>query len=554
MTALAFTENPAPARLSSGQAYALVALVVVAAAALWQMWIGLLGDATWLVMLDERWLAGEKPYVDFLEINPPASLLIYAPEVWLAKLMGVRSETVVSLTGFVIAGGALALSGASLRRAGRLADIGPVGFAVTLFALLFLPGDAFMERDVIAAALLLPALALGLARAEGAAVDLGPALAAGVGVGLALALKPPYGLAPVLPAAYVLIRRGPRAAFRMVEIPAAAAVVALYGAVAVVFFPAYAANMGPAVVDVYLAVRESLVNLLLSEGGRDFVLMMLLGAYLGRNDLSKPALALPALAALGAFVGYCVQGKGWNYQAYPAVALAAIFAGLAFERATQRRLDRALGAFALVVALAVGAFVDRWGVSLGAGVLAAAALRRELSPGAWAPPLISFAAAAALGATAAAAIPGPDVADSLGRALVRLKPHPTVVAISESFGFSHPMVRKANAIWVQSVPNLVIASGARRRIDERPRDAALAAQMRPYIERDRARLVADITDKQPDAILVGPLDTRFHAWIWADPEVQAAMRDYRLLASNDRPDFPAELWARREAIGLKPGL
>jgi hypothetical protein len=530
--------------------YALVAIGVFAAAALWQAWIGLLGDVTWLIMLDERWFAGEKPYVDFLEINPPASLLIYAPEVALAKLLGVGSETVVSVAGFAIAAASLWLSAAILRRAGRAADVSPGAFAVIAFTLVFLPGNAFMERDVLATAFALPYLALAYARASCAPVETRHAVLAGLGVGLMIALKPPFALVAVLPAFYIVFRAGVRSALAMVEIPAAATVVALYGVVAVLFFPAYAENMLPEVVNVYLALRQGALELLNSEGGRDFLLLTALGVLLAREKIVEPLLALPALAALGAFLGYCAQGKGWLYQAFPAFAFAAIFAGLAFERAPVTGLYRVRAALALIVALACGAFIPRWGVAFTAGTLAAVALRREIS----AQSFLRCAAGAALGAAAAASYSGPWSNNALARALEKLKPHATVMAVTESFGFVHPMVRRSGAEWVQSVPNMVIASGARVLIDSHPGDAALAAKLKPYIAEDCARVVADIWSKRPDAIIVGPLNTRFHAAVWADPALQAAMSDYQIVATNDEPAHPGELWARKDLVALRPSF
>jgi hypothetical protein len=101
---------------------------------------------------------------------------------------------------------------------------------------------------------------------------------------------------------------------------------------------------------------------------------------------------------------------------------------------------------------------------------------------------------------------------------------------------------------------MVITSGARRLLDQHPGDAALVAKLAPYVEADRQRLVEDILNRKPDAIIVGPLNTRFHAAVWSDPRVVAAMHDYRLFAVNDLKDHPGELWARRDLFDLRPGL
>ncbi len=221
--------------------------------------------------------------------------------------------------------------------------------------------------------------------------------------------------------------------------------------------------MLPALVDVYLPIRQSAFELIHSEGGLDFIALMLLGAYLAREELGNPALAVPALAAIGAFVGYYVQGKGWLYQAYPAYAFAALFAARAFERSKPERGDAALAIVAFAAALASGILVERWGppILIGAGF---AFIVRRLWLGAptdLARAIARLAAAAAFGATAAGAVPGAQPSDALGRALTRLGSHPTVVGITESYGFVHPMIRRLGAKWVQSVPNMIVTSGAR---------------------------------------------------------------------------------------------
>jgi hypothetical protein len=129
-----------------------------------------------------------------------------------------------------------------------------------------------------------------------------------------------------------------------------------------------------------------------------------------------------------------------------------------------------------------------------------------------------------------------------------------VAAISESLAFGHPMVRSVGGVWAQSVPSLWIASAARRLIDEHPGDEALAQRLAPYIDRDRDRLVRDIEGNRPDAILVGRTDTRFHRWVWSDPAVAAAMANYQFFAANPDKNFPAELYVRKDLIGLRATL
>ncbi len=78
--------------------------------------------------------------------------------------------------------------------------------------------------------------------------------------------------------------------------------------------------------------------------------------------------------------------------------------------------------------------------------------------------------------------------------------------------------------------------------------------MRPYIDGERDRLVEDIERNRPDAILVGPTDTRFHRWVWSDPAVVAALAGYQFFAANPDKSFPAELYVRKNLIGLRATL
>ena len=129
----------------------------------------------------------------------------------------------------------------------------------------------------------------------------------------------------------------------------------------------------------------------------------------------------------------------------------------------------------------------------------------------------------------------------------------TVVGVTEDMGFGHPMTRRAGAIRAQRVPSLFISSAAKRIIAEHPGDDALAAKMRGYIDLDMKMLVEDLKAK-PDALIVGPLNSQFHKDVWDDPAVIAARAGYRLLAVNDRADFPAELWVRSDIMGLRASL
>jgi hypothetical protein len=532
----------------------LPTLAIAVAAILLQWRFGLLGDVSWLITVDDKWLNGATPYRDIIEINPPASLMLYWPAVALARELGVRPEFTVAVFGFLSIALSLALAAAILNRAGLLQRLGPLAAPIAVLVFAVLPGQSFDERDHLAALYGLPFLALAAARAARAPVDMRLALLAGLAAGLMAVIKPPYALVAIVLLPYLARRVGVGVLLKSVEYYAAAALGLAYVALTPIAFPTYVADILPLGLAVYAPIREPLAALLAAPGP---LCVFVLGAALlrlTREEVSEPLVAVPALAAVGALGAYLVQGKGWLYQAYPAIAFMALAAGLALALKPQSSRRIAAGALAGLAAGLALLELGRWPLPLAfvaAGAASAFCWRFERSEAA---PIAEMGAIATLGAACGLfAINGVET-PAIARALAGLGPHPTVAAISESLAFGHPMVRRVGGIWVQSVPSLWITAAARRRIDEHPGDAALAQRMQAYIDADRDRLVADLRRGRPDALLVGRLDTRFHQWAWSDPEITAARADYRLYAVETDTGFPAELYVRADLLGLRPGL
>ncbi len=531
------------------------ALAILVVAILLQCGYGLLGDVSWLITADEKWLDGATPYADFIEINPPASLVLYWPAIALARGIGLRPELVVAAFGFASVVAGLGLAWAVLKRAGLLDRFGPLAQSIALIVFAVLPGHSFDERDHLAAIYGAPFLAVAAARAARAPVHPLLAALAGLGVGAMAAIKPPYALVAVAVLPYLVVRLGFAARAAAVEYGAAAALGLAYVAMVPIVFPHYVSDVLPLGLAVYVPIREPLGALVAAPGALMTVALGAAAAKLAGRRLAEPLVAIPALAAVGAFAAYLIQGKGWIYQDYPAFAYVSLAAAAALALRPQPPSRAAIGAFACVVAaLALKAIGQQPFVIVLVAAAAAGFLARRLEAARGAPPLVEMGVAAALGVVGGLFVLNGVETPTIARALATLGPHPSVAAISESLAFGHPMTRRVGGVWAQSVPSLWITSAVRRLIDEHPGDAALAERLRPYVEADRDRLVADLERNRPDAILVGKLGTRFHDWAWSDPKITAARAGYRLYAVEPGPAFPAELYARDDLIALRPTL
>jgi hypothetical protein len=538
----------------------VAAILLVAIAAQWRF--GAVADVSWMITIGEKWLDGQTPYVDFIETNPPASLLLYLPAVALARLIGAKPEFVVAAYGFAAVGAALAASAAILRRAGLLGDAGPVQLGLALVALTILPGRTFDERDFFVTLSSLPYLALCAARAARAPSDRRMALIAGLCLGAMVAIKPPYALIGVAAASYVAWRAGLAMLLGAIEYYVAAALLLAYAALTIGRFPAYGADVLPAVVAAYLPVREPMFGLLANAGVVVWAALAALTAAIAGRRLGEPLVATPALGALGALAAFFVQGKGWLYQGYPALALLVVALGAALETRPRapRRLAAAAGAAGATAAGALLFGLPPIECAVAATLAVhlarvAAAPRSPASPRNGAAPLAETAAAALIAAACvlyAAAPPRPDAA--FARAVAALAPHPRLASIAEGLDIGFPFVREVGGVWVQRAQGLLMTAGARRLIDENPGDRALAERLAPIIGRDRDMLAEDIRRNRPDGILVSNVGPRFHQWAMSDPKLEAALADYRFQTASGAKDWPIDLYVRDDAVGLRPTL
>jgi len=529
---------------------------ILLAAVASQVLCGAIGDVSWLITVDEHWLTGARPYVDIIETDPPGALLLYLPAAAIARLTGLKAEALVAASGFAVAIGSLALSAAVLTPVRLNRRLNRTSLGLALVATTVLPGRAFDERDFFAALFGLPLIAIAAARASRGPVGFPHALAAGVGAGAMIAVKPPYALVLVALAPYLLTRLGLREALAAVEFIVAAVVAAAFVAAFYLVFPEYVTQVAPVFAEAYLPQRLPLAALAANAGVLvGLVTVASIAACAGSRALT-PLVLTPMVAAFGAFAAYFVQGKGWLYQAYPGLAyLTFAFAAALPTRPADGAATTAMAAVGLVSALLAGA-VGRWPVQIGmaAAIAGFAIYVAFVDPRAFTEDrprrqaLGRMAAAAGIGVLAALFLQSPhgESDPAMERALKTLGPHPTVAALSESLAVGHPLTRRVGAVWSQRTQGLTFAAAARFRAAQTPGDADLAARMEAAIASDRDMLVEDIVRNRPDAILVGPTNTRFHAWVWADPKIVAAMTDYRLLATNDDKATPLEIWARKD--------
>jgi hypothetical protein len=441
-------------------------IAAVAAILIQSLWIPIDADVSWLITVSERVISGDRLYVDILEVNPPASVWMYLPLVWIAQLLGARPEAVVA--GAFVGGGLLSVFATS-RLVAKLDD--PPAPAVLTAALsliaLVLPMALFAQREHAALLLALPSMAALAVIAEGKPLSRSAVFASGLAAGLIVIIKPHFALAVAAPACWAAWKRRSISPLLPGAVAATSAV-ALYGGAILLFGRAYL-HWLPVIVHTYGHLHE--VFWKLAVGPALFPAICLGLAFLMRAPRA-PALAISwGLGAAGFLVAAWLQGKNYPNHWLPeaALALIAVFVMLSMPKVASGR--RAAVGFALLFV----AFCEmtHWVI-----------------------------------------VPDPAVAAAIERVA---PPRPRIMALSTQLTTGHPVVRNVDGEWVASRAGLFTAAGARYVGFQDP------IARRSYRE-DIDSFAREVATRTPDVVLV---DRQAKDWLMAEPAIGNVMRGYR---------------------------
>ena len=503
----------------SGSYWFAAAILVIAVIVRSYIWLN--ADVSWLLTLGEQVLAGARAYTDFSEPNPPASILIYMPATLLGQLFGASAESMLAVLAFAATFASLWMVGRILPGDALAASREkPVLFALACALLLILPGDNFAERENIAVIAILPMLAVYAARASGLRIDFALAALAGIGGGIAVAIKPYFALALIVPLPFVVLRaralgqKLTTLVFSPEHITAALAVL-FYFALLFWRFSDYLDRTLPLVLTLYVPLRYSLLFML--ENPSVFVVLMvaMVGLGLGAREFRSPVIAVSGLAAIGFTAALIVQGKGWPYHGYPAVALSMLALCVLLVRRLTKFRDRQEGTRSPAIELAFGA-------TLSVCIYGVASL--------W-------------------LLQEPDRSELVGE-VSRLAPaHPKIYSIDGAPGLAFPLTRKLQGAplgrtpfqWITTYTDKLLNAGdldpaSRKKMS----DPAARRKIEEYAREDRFELAATIRTRHPDVILIeGKANEK---WAFSYPEIAAVLAPYRKAETFNH----VEIWILRD--------
>ena len=303
-------------------------------------------DMAWYLYVADGLVDGKKLYVDFVEVNPPLGMWLDIPVIWLARALSVSPIFCFYSSIFLL----VALSLAICWRYGR--EIEESRWTIFLLGaaavMLFLPGEAFGQREHIMIMMVLPWLLLRQQNPAGfSALE---RMAVGAVAGLGIALKPYAICAPILVEAVLLFQnRSLRRTFAAENLAAGAAIVIYAGMIAILTPEFYSkiVELGRLAYIPY----PGYPTIWLFLNAKWAVIFMALALFGWRNPRVQVLLA----AAVGFLMSYALQGKGFHYHILPATALALLAClaalQLPFDSVRHQKLACAMAGFMALVML-----------------------------------------------------------------------------------------------------------------------------------------------------------------------------------------------------------
>jgi hypothetical protein len=314
------------------------------------------GDVAWLLYLARQSLAGARPYVDFIEINPP--LVIWLNRVVVAASDAVRLDPVAGYRLFMLAIVAWSMA-ASAWLLLRLTDEGRTRTAALLLAqwvtLIAMPAGYFGEREHVALALFYPYLWAVAAGLKGHPLRPWQAVLVGTTAAVGFCLKPHFLVVWIGMFLYSRYQsRPPMSRPAPLDLTILGSLLA-YAAAVPVLAPEYfslVARLGAP----YSRFSSHSWFDILTRDTLPLSVLLALGVYaVFRRTLKERMVSdLLALAAAGFMTAVLLQGKGFGYHYLTAVGAAVLLmVSLLVAPAASAGLPRGLTIAFAVVAVAV---------------------------------------------------------------------------------------------------------------------------------------------------------------------------------------------------------
>ena len=320
-------------------------------------------DSAALLHYAQRWLAGERLYVDLIDVNPPLVFVLDLFPAMIARFTPIAATTALILCVLAWVGFGFGLCWRLLRVVpGSLSGIHRYLLPpLLLFLMIVYPGSEFTQREHLMIVAALPYLLLAQARLERRETVPGVLFATVLFAGIAFALKPHFLLIPLLVEALVAAGLGWRRAVRDPVPWTLAAIFLAYGAFILFVTPSYLTLVVPLAMESYVGLGELGPWGVLFDSQLTASAVLLVPLAIASLYMRRPLARLVAVAAVAATIIAVAQGKGWPYHVLPTEAFVLLLAAVLLSELLDSQVAevherRSLSLMVFLVALMLGAY------------------------------------------------------------------------------------------------------------------------------------------------------------------------------------------------------
>lgn len=276
-------------------------------------------DSAVLMEFARRFLEGGRFGVDFFDVNPPLSILIYVPAVLLGGLTGLPAYYSVVVYILALSVLSAALTWKTLRSFPFLGKE-ETDFTAAAFFLsgLYVTNIFFGERDHIIALGLMPLLLTQFAIAKSCKIPRAVFYTSCVFGAVVILIKPHYGLMPAMMLLHRAWKEKSPGALLRADFIIITAALAAYALLCITMFYDFTLNDLPDAVRLY-ATRSSpgLANTLMPAMSV-FALLMIASALSPLTGEKKSIALMLTLASFCLLIAFVTQIKGYYYHIIPA--------------------------------------------------------------------------------------------------------------------------------------------------------------------------------------------------------------------------------------------
>lgn len=289
------------------------------------------GDQSWLLYAAIQALDGARIGTDIVETNPPTIIWLSEIPAALSRLIDVSPQTAMKICIALLILLSLTWCASLLHRSARSAS-GTMALCLAIaipYATTVYPWADIGQREHIMVLLLLPYLVTSAIRLDGVSPAAWQGFAAGAAALIGLSMKPQHLLIVVGVEALLAYRNGPLRSLTRAEAAGVTLAGLVYGAALAIFAPEYVLKVVPLVYEAYSEYSVVPLGALIEpRRTAKVVALIVLWAAMRRRLRYRALSDVFAIAAVGATLGYLVQGKGWQYQFVPAGAFFILLLGM----------------------------------------------------------------------------------------------------------------------------------------------------------------------------------------------------------------------------------